>query len=148
MGGKMYQMGGGEGVGRRSTIFVEELWETLLSYCRLLKPFVRLIRLVDSNMPSVGKVHSFLALHSQNDKVNHCCYSQCYVCVIVLLYKCIPYVPCSQSMSGRHYKDKTLRGRFLKSFGIGGISCRAHYIRHRMPWSESPRYRPRLLLQR
>ena len=45
------------------TILDEEFWAAIRFFCKLLKPIVRLMRLVDSNMPSMGKVRA--ALHSE-----------------------------------------------------------------------------------
>ena len=36
----------------------EEMWSRLRLFCTMLKPFVRLTRLVDSNMPTMGLVSS------------------------------------------------------------------------------------------
>jgi hypothetical protein len=38
----------------------DEFWEGLKMYNSLLKPLVRLIRLADSNMPSLGKVRKLI----------------------------------------------------------------------------------------
>ena len=40
----------------KKTVMKPEFWQALACYCVLLKPIVRLVRLVDSNMPSMGKV--------------------------------------------------------------------------------------------
>ena len=32
------------------------MWRNLLKFCKLMKPIVKLLRLVDSDMPSLGKV--------------------------------------------------------------------------------------------
>lgn len=40
----------------KDTILDEEFWAAVKLFCKLLKPIVRLMRLVDSNMPSMGKV--------------------------------------------------------------------------------------------
>ena len=40
----------------KAVILDEDFWAAMLLFCRLVKPVVRLIRLVDSNMPSMGKV--------------------------------------------------------------------------------------------
>lgn len=38
------------------TILDDDFWQTVRMFCKLLKPIVKLMRLVDSNMPSMGKV--------------------------------------------------------------------------------------------
>lgn len=40
----------------KASILDEEFWAAIQLFCRLVKPIVRLMRLVDSNMPSMGKV--------------------------------------------------------------------------------------------
>jgi hypothetical protein len=46
----------------KAIILAEEFWAAIKLFCRLLKPIVRLMRLVDSNMPSMGKVS--IVLHA------------------------------------------------------------------------------------
>ena len=41
-------------------LFEDQFWEDITHFCKMLKPIVRLIRLVDNNMPSMGKVSDML----------------------------------------------------------------------------------------
>jgi hypothetical protein len=40
----------------KGIILDDEFWAAIKIFCRLVKPIVRLMRLVDSNMPTMGKV--------------------------------------------------------------------------------------------
>ena len=43
-----------------SIILNEGFWSVVKQFCKLLKPIVKLMRLVDSNTPSMGKVIAVL----------------------------------------------------------------------------------------
>ncbi|CAL8465879.1 g5415 [Coccomyxa elongata] len=45
----------------KTIILDEDFWLAVKLFCKLLKPMVRLMRLVDSNMPSMGKVYPMCA---------------------------------------------------------------------------------------
>lgn len=47
----------------KKTVMDAEFWQALACFCILLKPIVRLMRLVDSNMPSMGKVRSCIVCY-------------------------------------------------------------------------------------
>ena len=50
----------------KATILDEGFWAAIKLFCRHVKPIVRLMRLVDSNMPSMGKVSIVLHADFQN----------------------------------------------------------------------------------
>jgi len=97
----------------QSTILDEEFWAAARLFCKLVKPIVRLMRLVDSNMPSMGKVstviilidgpynmHCISALHNMLQSRLHCrvlcrmccnpelnCRMPCRMCISVMHYR-------------------------------------------------------------
>ena len=65
----------------KTIILDEEFWAAVKLFCRLVKPIVRLMRLVDSNMASMGKVSvvlhadsesSHLLQHHVIDRLQYC----------------------------------------------------------------------------
>lgn len=117
----------------KAIIIDEEFWAAVKMFCRLVKPIVKLLRLVDSNMPTMGKVRN-------NSHVDVRIETPISVISLTGCHSACRFTPSAPRLSStlRMWALRRIWRRLSpRSSGSDGTKCTAHYMLLHTCWNHS-----------